>query len=177
MHAYSIRDFSCLCATAWRLTILLCLRALVFPCVSWILGLSRDVSLTREVRRVGTWISRFWSVQNVKKSDEKHSQQSGSLLIMRSEDMADIDKNPSRNCLSLSTGMKPSGGCFMAPVLKDRRNLLGRELWSAISSDRMIRRLPNCTECFSSLKHPPDGFIPVLRDRQVLDEFRSIESR
>ena len=66
--------------------------------------------------------------QTVKKSDEKHSVQSGRLVMMGWEDMTDIDQNLSRNCLSPSTGMKPSGGCFMAPVLKDRRNLVGREL-------------------------------------------------
>ena len=55
-------------------------------------------------------------------SDEKHSVQSGRLVINGWEDMADMDQNASRNCLSPSTGMKPSGGCFRAPVLKDRRN-------------------------------------------------------
>ena len=54
--------------------------------------------------------------------------QSRRFLTMRWEDMADVDQNPSRNCLPLSTGMKPSGGCFRAAVVKDRRNLLGREL-------------------------------------------------
>ena len=48
--------------------------------------------------------------------------QSGRLVMMGWEDMALMDQNPSRNCLPLSKGMKPSGGCFRAPVLKDRPN-------------------------------------------------------
>ena len=48
----------------------------------------------------------------MKNSDEKHSVQSGRLVMMGWEDMADMDQNPSRNCLSLSTGIKPPGGCF-----------------------------------------------------------------
>ena len=88
--------------------------------------------------------------------------QSGRLVMMGWEDMTDIDQNPSRNCLSLSTGMKPSGGCFTAPV--------------PIGSDRAIRNLQDCTECFSSLKHPPDGFIPALKDGQFLDGFGSISA-
>ena len=64
--------------------------------------------------------------QNVKNSDEKHSVQSRRLVMMGWEDMASMDQNPPRNCPSLSTGMKPSGGCFRAPVLKDRR-IFGRK--------------------------------------------------
>ena len=53
---------------------------------------------------------------------------------------------------------------------------VGRHFDRPLSSDRMIRRLRDCTECFSSLKHPPDGFIPVLRDRQFLGGFWSISA-
>ena len=46
--------------------------------------------------------------------------------MMGWEDMADMDQNPSRNSPPLSTGMKPSGGCFKAPVLKDRPKFGGK---------------------------------------------------
>ena len=55
-------------------------------------------------------------------SDGKHSVQSGRLVMMGWEDMADMDQNASRNRLCLSTGTKPSGECFRVPVLKDRPN-------------------------------------------------------
>ena len=99
----------------------------------------------------------------MKNSDEKHSVQSRSLLIARSEDIADMDKNPSKYCLSLSTGMKPSGGCFRVPVR-----------WEDTADRNAF--LPKFRLSFSTgaLKHPPDGFIRVLRDRELLDGFLSI---
>ena len=96
--------------------------------------------------------------------------QSRSLLIMRSEDMADIDKNPTRNGLSLSTGMKPSGGCF-----SDEKHSAQSGRLVIMRSEDMADQSPLPTKLrlsFSTaLKHPPDGFIPVLRDRQFLDGF------
>ena len=95
------------------------------------------------------------------------------------EDIADMDQNPPRNCLSFSTGMEPSGGCFRAPVLKDRPNF-GRKGRSGrlviMPWEDMANQSSHPTQFRLSfntgvLKHPSDGFTPVLRDGQFLDGF------
>ena len=90
---------------------------------------------------------------------------------MLSEDMADIDQNPSRNCLSLSTGVKPSGGCFS----DEKHSVQSGSLLIMLSEDMADQGSLPTKFCLSfstgPLKHPPDGFILVLRDRQFLDAF------
>ena len=96
---------------------------------------------------------------------------------MRSEDMADMDQNPSRNCLSLSAGMKPSGGCLRAgkkpsggcfsdekqSVQSWRLVVMG---WEDMAHQSVLPKKFRLSFSTGAMKHPPDGFIPVLRDRQ-----------
>ena len=84
-------------------------------------------------------------------SDEKHSEQSWSLLIMGWEDMADQSSLPNKFRLSFSTGAMKHPPDGFIPVLRDRQVPDGFWSISAISSHRAIRRLQDCAECFSSL--------------------------
>ena len=70
---------------------------------------------------------------------------------MRSEDMAHQSSLPNKFRLSFSTGVMKHPPDGFIPVLEDRQFLGGFLSISAISSDRMIRRLQDWTECFSSL--------------------------
>ena len=114
-------------------------------------------------------------------------------MMMGWEDMADMDQNPPRNCLSLSTGMKPSGGCFSTGIKPSGgcfrvpvQNVKSDEKHSVQSGRLVIMPREDMADPSShptkfrisfstgAMKHPPDGFIPVLRDRQFLGGFLSI---
>ena len=109
-------------------------------------------------------------------SDEKHSVQSWSLLIMPWEDMADQSSLPNKFRLSFSTGVVKHPPDGFIPVLRDRQFLDGFLSTSAISSHRVITSLRDCAECFSSLfftfcaltrwedmadKNPPRNCLPL----------------
>ena len=91
--------------------------------------------------------------------------------MMGWEDTADMDQNQSRNCLPLSTGMKPSGGCFSDEKHSVQSGSLLIMPWEDMADQNAF--LPKFGLSFSTgaLKHPPDGFTHVLRDGQFLDGF------
>ena len=91
--------------------------------------------------------------------------QSRRLAIMPWGDMADIDKNPLRNCLSLSTGIKPSGGCFSDEKYSVQTGRLVMMRWEDMADQNAF--LPKFGLSFSTGMKPSGGCFraPVLKDR------------
>ena len=74
--------------------------------------------------------------------------------------------------------MKPSGGCFRAQNVKDsdekhsvRSGRLVNMGWEDMADQSSLPNKFRLSFSTGALKHPTDGFIPVLRDRQFLDGF------
>ena len=101
-------------------------------------------------------------MQNVKNTDEKHSLQSRRLVMMGWEDMADMNQNPSRNCPSLSTEMKPSGGCFSDEKHSVQSGRLVITRWEDMADQSSLPTKFRLSFSTGALKHPPDGFIGFI---------------